>query len=323
MNSSPTPVRPPARPSRSPAGDGVRALRGVQRAFWRVIAQPLTRDNRTPRRGPDGRATAATVAGFIKPNDRLSAFERIQIYHRAYWFRLLDSLYDDCPGLRAVLGDRKFMRLAEAYLARHPSRSFTLRNLPDRLAAFIRAEPRWTRPHTDLCFDMARFEWAQVVVYDEAALPLFTTDDLLDADPSRLRLELQPYLQLLALDHPVDELLLAVKQREALLRREASNMPAGARPARAAPASARPVLPRRERCWVAVHRVDGGIYLKRLEREGFALLTALRAGRTLDDAIARAVPRRQAADAAWASRVQDWFRNWTELGWFCRRDGTP
>jgi hypothetical protein len=295
-------------------------LKRIQRAFWGVISQPLTRDNRTPRRGRDGRATAATVARFIKPNDRLDAVERIQIYHRAYWFRLLDSLYDDCPGLRAALGERKFMRLAEAYLAKHPSRSFTLRNLPGRLAAFIRDEPRWTRPHTALCVDVARFEWAQIVVYDEAALPLFTTDDLLDADPASLRLNLQPYLQLLALDYPVDEFVLAVKQQEALLRHDASNMPAQGPAAGAKSRKDRARLPERGRCWLAVHRFEGSLYLKRLEPAAFRILAALRAGRPLDRAIARGVPPARRADEASAAKVQDWFQNWTELGWFCRRD---
>ena len=65
------------------------------------------------------------AAGFIKPNDRLTSLERLEIYNRQYWFRMKDCFYDDYPGLRAVLGDRRFERLACAYLARHPSESFT------------------------------------------------------------------------------------------------------------------------------------------------------------------------------------------------------
>ena len=145
----------------------------------------------------------------MKPNDRLTSFERLEIYNRMYWFRVLDSLYEDCPGLRAVLGDRRFMRLAEAYLQKYPSRSFTLRNLPARLEKFIGEEPRWTRPHTALCRDLARFEWAQVEVYDGAALPLFTVEHLRGADPVKLKLSLQPYLQLLEVGYPVDDFMIA------------------------------------------------------------------------------------------------------------------
>ena len=197
--------------------------------MWRVISRPLTADNRMQRRWTDGGSTRAVAAQIAKPNDRLTSFDRLEIYNRMYWFRVLDSLYDDCPGLRAVLGDAKFIRLAEAYLVKYPSGSFTLRNLPSRLAHFIRTAPRYTKPYTALCHDLARFEWARVEVFDTASRPLFTLDDLLDVPPARqgkLKLALQPYLQLLRLEYPVDDFILAVKQREAqLLRGEASNAP--------------------------------------------------------------------------------------------------
>jgi hypothetical protein len=92
----------------------------LQKRMANAIFQPLT--------GSD-RIAPKTDAGFIKPNDRLTAVERLEIYGRSYWFRVLDSLYDDFPGLRAVLGQRVFHQLSRAYLADCPSQSFTLRNL--------------------------------------------------------------------------------------------------------------------------------------------------------------------------------------------------
>src|SRR5260221_11348522 len=88
--------------------------------------------SRQPLTGCD-RIAPKTDAGFIKPNNRLTSVERLEIYSRSYWFRVLDSLHDDFPGLRAVLGQRAFHRLARAYLPACPSRSFTLRNLGSRL----------------------------------------------------------------------------------------------------------------------------------------------------------------------------------------------
>lgn len=296
--------------------DSKRDLADLQRAVWRLVSRPLTAGNRMQPRTAGGRATAAVVGEIIKPNDRLTAFERLEIYNRMYWFRVLDSLYEDCPGLRAVLGDAKFIRLAEAYLIKHPSRSYTLRNLPARLELFLRTEPKWTRPHTALCLDLARFEWAQVEVYDGAARPLFTTDDLLDANPAKLRLGLQPYLQLLELDHPVDDFLIAIKKREALLRGDASNAPTGLHTVKASKVP----LPKRERCAVAVHRLGGRIYFKRLEPAACRVLLAIRAGRTLDRALAAGLPpRTKASSEAIAAQVQGWFTSWMQLGWFCKR----
>lgn len=299
--------------------ESTRELADLQRAMWRVVSRPLTDDSRMQRRWVDGRPTSAVAAEIAKPNDRLTSFERLEIYNRMYWFRVLDSLYEDCPGLRAVIGDKKFIRLAEAYLVKHPSRSFTLRNLPSRLAEFIRAEPRYTAPHTALCHDLARFEWARVEVFDTASQPVFTMDDLLGIPPAkqgRLKLALQPYLQLLELDHPVDDFILAVKEREAgLLRGEASNAPTELRPRRAT----RTKLPVRARTCVAVHRLDGRIYFKRLEPAAYRILTALRAGRTLEQALATGIPRTGKLRGDWAEKVQGWFRNWMELRWLCRR----
>ena len=290
-------------------------LAHLQRAMWKIVSLRLTPANRTPRRTPDGRRTAALAAQVAKPNDRLTSLERLEIYNRMYWFRVLDSLYDDCPGLRAVLGDKKFMRLAEAYLEKYPSRTFTLRNLPDRMARFILEEPRWTAPHTALCHDISRFEWARIEVWDSASRPLFTTDDLLDADPAKLRLNLQPYLQLLDLAYPVDDFMIQVKQREAMQRGEASNTSIHAPSVRTAK---KVRLPRPQRTFVAVHRLDNVTYYKRLEPEGYRILTAIRRGRTLEQALAAGLPRRAAPDLA--GRVQEWFRTWMSLGWFCQRE---
>jgi len=274
-----------------------------------AVVRPLAAGDRMQRRWTDGRPMAAVAAEFIKPNDRLTAFDRLEIYNRMYWFRIIDCFYDDCPGLRAALGERKFSRLAVAYLAKHPSRSFTLRNLCSRLEQFIRAEPRWTAPRTALAREIARFEWAQTVAFDEAARPVLDPAELGRARPARLRLGLQPFVTLLALEHPLDSYVIAVKKRDAL-RAEASNATTAARHAAR---RHRVPLPRRERIWLAVHRVDNRLYYKRLEAPAYRILAALRDGRTLARAVAAA------GRGVTAEQVQNWFALWAELGWLCRR----
>lgn len=286
-----------------------RDLRALQRLMHRAITRPLAPGDRTQRRWSDGRPAARVAESFVKANDRLTSLDRLEIYNRMYWFRILDCLYDDYPGLRAALGPRKFHRLAVAYLTRHPSRSFTLRNLGSRLEAFIRRQPRWTAPHTALAVELARFEWAQTVAFDEAARPVVTTAELAQVAAGRVRLALQPYVTLLALRHPLDHYVRAVKERDAL-RAEASNATGAAR----GMARLRRVpRPRPERVWLAVHRADNRLYYKRLEPAAYRLLAALRDGRTLEQAVARG------GRAVTAEQVRAWFELWTQLGWICRR----
>lgn len=261
----------------------------------------------------NGESMSKVVSGFVKPNDRLTSFERLEIYSKSYWFRLLDCFYDDFPGLRAVLGQKAFIKLAEAYLAKYPSASFTLRNLGSRLEKFLREEPHRAGKKLDLALDIIRFEWAQVVAFDGEARPPVPIDDLLGADPSKLQLGLQPYITFLALDYPVDDFMLAVKKHDAL-RSEASNAKTSA------PKMGRTKnvpLPKREKIFVAVHRHHCDLYYKRLTRESFALLTALRKGATVERACSRAL--RGASPATdWSTEIKTWFQNWSSLGWFCQ-----
>ena len=100
-------------------------LEELQHAVFEVIRQPLTASEGMRRRTVDGRAVENIVDGIIKPNDRLTSFERLEIYNRVYWFRILSALGEDFPGLRAIIGQKRFDRLLTAYLTDHPSQSFT------------------------------------------------------------------------------------------------------------------------------------------------------------------------------------------------------
>jgi hypothetical protein len=280
-----------------------------------AVFRPLTRNDRMQPRWIDGRRTSAVAEELIKPNDRLSSFERLEIYNRVYWFRVLDCIYDDYPGLRAILGERKFIKLATAYLAKYPSSSFTLRNLGQHLENFLREEPRWAAPNEKVALDMARFEWAQVLAFDEAARPPIKADDVLDTRPAKLRLKLQPYLSLLELNYAVDHFLIAVKKREAdILRGEASHTPDAMPQARRR--KRRPALPKRERIFLAVHRCENQLYYKRLEPEAFAILRQMAKGQTVEKACTIALAKSLAGDAGWSVKLQEWFHDWAALGWF-------
>ena len=273
-----------------------------------AIMRPLAPHNRMQK------SSVIVANAIIKPNDRLTSFERLEIYNRQYWFRILDCLYDDYPGLRAVLGDRKFDRLARAYLARYPSESFSLRNLGRRMEGFLRAEPKWTTPHQRLALDMVRIEWAHIVAFDEATKTPVHVDDLLGRDPSKVRLALQPYITLLEVRYPVDDLLIAAKKGDDRLRGEASNAVA-LQHKRARRISFRGLKP--QRLYIAVHRMECSVYYKPLIREQFEILRALQQGATIEKACAVLLKRRGSTAKDWPAQVQHWFKEWTSFGWFC------
>ena len=285
-------------------------LRDFQRMMATALLRPLTKDDNLQPLWIDGRPMEEVAAEFVKPNDRLTAFERLQLYNRMYWFRLFDAIRDDCPGLMSALGERAFGRLAQAYLVKCPSRSFTLRDLCSRLEGFIRANPGLTAPRTELAAEIARFEWAQTVAFDGEALEVVPARYLAGTAPSRLRLGLQPYVTLLDLKYPIDTYVIRVKRRDAL-RSEASNTPGSAPAARAA--VRRAAVPRPARTFVAVHRLNNRLFYKRLDPAAFRILSALAGGATLSRAIGAG------GHGAAPARVRGWFKSWMALGWFCAR----
>src|SRR5690348_3106629 len=129
-------------------------LKEIQRRMAAAVMHPLTRSETMPRRRRDGASNASEAEAIIRPNDRLTSFERLEIYNRQYWFRLYTSFEEDFPGLEAILGRAKFDRLMREYLTDCPSESFTLRNLGSRLEGWLRSHPQFIAPHETLALDM-------------------------------------------------------------------------------------------------------------------------------------------------------------------------
>lgn len=277
--------------------------------------RPLTRNEGMQRTWSDGSATADVAAQFIKPNDRLDSFERLEIYNQQYWWRLLGNFAEDFRGLRAVLGERQFDKLAVAYLDHCGSMSWTLRNLGSRLEEFLRARPQLTAPHTALALDIVRVEWARVLAFDGEEKAPLPPEKVRDIPPELLRLGLQPYLVLLELTHPIDELLGKLKRLTDIETGSMSNAVSVARPRRRRRLTARPS---RQPIYLAVHRQRFSVYYKRLAPEAYRLLCALRAGAPLDQACVVACDEATDAPEVLAGKLQAWFSEWMSFGWLIR-----
>ncbi len=188
-------------------------LAELQRAFFDVTRQPLTPSENMRPRTTDGKSIKEIAESIIKPNDRLTSFERLEIYNRQYWFRILSALSEDFPGLRAIIGEKQFEKMSVAYLVDCPSESFSLRNLGARLEAWLMQHLEFAPKVERIAIDMVRLEWADVAAFDDPELPQLKPEDLgkMGEDPV---FQLQPHLHLLDLAYPVDELLLSIRHND-------------------------------------------------------------------------------------------------------------
>lgn len=294
------------------------SLRQIQEFMWQAVARQLNADYSTKKRWIDGKSFDSKAAEFVRPNSKLSSLERVQIYNQQYWYRLLDCLEDDFPGLRAVLGAKKFLSVCKEYLNAHPSRSFSLRNLGSELPTFINDRKELVAPDFQLCSELARFEWAQVVAFDGESSPSIDDEFIRAVNPETLRVSLQPYITLLELTYALDEFSVSLNKHardhsEAGSERcDVENPDGGGEQA---------PWPVPEHIYLAVHRHENTVYFKRLDAFGFVILSALSRDRSLGEALVDAVSFMQEHAMPTddlQNEIQQAFALWNRLGWLCK-----
>jgi hypothetical protein len=295
----------------SAATPEVMSLAELQRQMAAAIMMPLTADEDMRANAPDGRRMTAVAASFIAPNSQLTPFERLEIYNRQYWYRVLDALAEDFPVLRAVVGSRAFEQLSIEYLTAHPSRSFSLRNLGSKLAEWLADHPKFAARRQRLALDVVRIEWAFIEAFDNTERTPLTLDQIATLDGGSA-LGLQPHLRLLALDYAADDLVLALHKQQ---KRGATE--AGVKHEEGPEPPVRLPRLRRQLTWLAAHRFDNAVYYRRLEREEFLTLGSIRAGLPLGEALEGGFRESAKPEARRPALVRAWFAHWAELGWIC------
>jgi Putative DNA-binding domain len=284
-------------------------LLDFQRRMAEDVSRPLTMDFAMQDVAYDGTSVEEIAADYIKPNDLLSSFERLEIYNRQYWFRVIGAVSEDYPALSAMLGQKRCEALILAYLKENPSTSFTLRDLGAKLPSWLESHPELAGPHRELAVDVARLEWAYIEAFDRPALPPLNTVDLSRLLPTSV-LALQPHLQLLALRYGVDEAVLAVHRNKPATdivsnavteRKEAKRL-------------AVPRL-RRSPTYLAVHRYQDSVYYRRIDREAFLLFLAIQVGEPISSVVERAMTASKLPAVEQAAKVREYFAHASELGW--------
>jgi hypothetical protein len=284
-------------------------LLDFQRRMAEDVSRPLTANFTMQASTPDGSSVSEIVSGYVKPNDRLSSFERLEIYNRQYWFRLIAAVSEDYPALNAILGAKRFDDLILNYLQQNPSTSFSLRDLGAKLPAWLAVHPEFTARHHNLAVDVARLEWAYIEAFDGATLPPLDATHIGTLEPTTV-LALQPHIQLLHLRYAAEEIVLAVHKDKtdvdivsnAVIERKQSKR-------------SRIPRPRRSPTYLVVHRYQGSVYYRAVDRETFLLLSAIQSGQPLLAVVEQAFSKSALLPAQQAAKIEECFAHAAELGW--------
>ncbi len=238
------------------------------------------------------------LGAVVRAHGALSPAERLRIYASMYPLRTVEALRSDSPALAALLGEERFGALVAEYVAAHPSTSFTLARLGDRLPAFAATwgPARGRRLRTDV----ARLERAAAAVFDAADVDLLDASALgaaLASEGDALRLVAAPAFALLAVRPGAVAVLDAVLDDASI-----------------------PTSAGRGLVHVAFYRRDLAVLRRALDPVPGRLLAALVSGLPLVEALACAS---RGARRPPARVVAGWLAEWSGLGAFARAGVAP
>jgi hypothetical protein len=221
----------------------------------------------------------------ILPSRTMAPLERLAVYQGMYPLRMHDALAADYTGLKAFLGPHMFEHFVADYVAKHPSRSYTLNRLGDHVPRFLKT---WHHPKRAFLADLARLELAVTETFDaeEGSSPAAPPAHV-DVDWEGRRFGIAPTLRLLSFRHAAGPALDALK-------------------------AGRRVSTRPKPSWAAVHRRSFVVYRLDLSRGEYHLLSALAGGEPLGKALRLAA--RKAGRPLSPAAVRKAFRTWTSEG---------
>jgi hypothetical protein len=240
----------------------------------------------------------AQAESVITRSQSLDALERLAIYNRAYFARLLECLRESYPVLAQTLGEDAFDSFAIDYLQRFPSRSYTLNHLGKYFPRYL-AESRPSDEDTpapgwpDFVIDLARLEWTYGEVFDGPGIEGQPTLDIealraISAEQwPQTRVIPVPCLRLLELRYPVHRYYSAARRKQTV------------------------EVPEPGETLLAITRLNFVIRRFELSRPQFVLLEALTSGFPIGRAVGRAAESAGDDGAQFARLLRKWFRLWT------------
>ncbi len=268
----------------------MRKLGAIQEDFFRALRVPLpagTHRMTSPSLSKSNLLSRRFVRGLLagmKDGPKTSRVERLEIYHRQYWFRILDSLREDFVMTELVLGKRLHQKLTREYLVKHPSGHWTLRALGRGFPGFLRRHRGIPALQKSPAADMAALEWAMIEVFEGAAVESPMEAGSVDSATTVLRLSGSQ--RFVPSEYDLDKI--------GFSRPAAGKWRAGG-------------LRRGECAVFCVYRAGWDVRVEKLGLAEWGCLKKFKKGSTIDNAL-------RGVDAS-AQEVSEWFSKWAGRHW--------
>jgi hypothetical protein len=179
------------------------SLTEIQALLYRLITAP-----QGVAAGLIAEGGAASIEDLIESDERMTASERLEIYARGYFFRILDALREDFPATLRVVGADNFHNLITDYLIEHPPTESSISQVGRHLADFLRTHPM--RERWPFIGELAYLERTLIEVFQASDADTVSIEQMRQVPPVQwpaIALRTHPALAIIDCEWRVDELL--------------------------------------------------------------------------------------------------------------------
>lgn len=276
------------------------ALEDLQQWFAGMITQPLTLQGNIRAKTPDGGMVAKETAKRITTGPRLRPHQKIELYNRQYWWRLLKSLHENFPLVTRLFGYHSFnTAIAIPYLTACPPDDWSLNSLGTNLCKWL--DEKYREPDRKLVLDAAYLDSAFLVSF---TAPRYEPLDAAQAGNQEYLLSrtffLQPHIFLFRRDCDMPAF------REAFLKQDVDYWTEHDFPVLAKEKIFYSVLFRSARNLIGISEISAGEYI---------LLNKLRTGSTIEEACVELEKQEESIYEQACLHLQEWIQGWVVRGW--------
>lgn len=239
-----------------------------------------------------GKSNVSEVQDHILPSGELNAIQRLGIYQRGYYARLIACLEGQFKALKTALGEDLFRDFAREYLREFPSGSATLADLGTHFVTFLKENrPDKDAPETwiDFMIELAQFEWDLYTVFDRKGSE---NDPTPDATTPDVDLTLQKCLFLHTYRFPVNRFFAAIAHEQEAL------------------------IPEEETVFIAFVRKNYVTRVFALLEPQYVFLQRMKAGDSPETALAYTVQQFDSSPEKGNTAWTEWRKNWLAAGFF-------
>lgn len=200
---------------------------------------------------------------YVSPSKTLTAQQRLAIYQRSYYSRLIECMRGQFKALHHTLGDALFDDFSRLYLKEKPSSSPNLANLGDDFPNFLnRTRPDKDNPELwiDFMIAMAQFECDLYRIFDQEGSE---GETLADKNTLNENLKLQKCFSLHNYPFDVNTYYQQVAEEKS------------------------PEIKRTDKIYIAFVRTNYQVYIINLTEIQYRFLDALHKGETIVDILKR------------------------------------